>query len=549
MKKLQKVLGSALAVAMLISLSMALTAHAAVEGAIVVKGPPSLGLDAGDFKAYKLFDVSASKTDGIEKYAYTPVAAVDNFLDTYTAYAPDLRAYLEDGLYIEDDPNLTEFTRTLKASGLFEEISATPDGDNVKFTELEYGYYLVTGLGKAPGQDGTVDVVAHSALVTVSALNEDSTVTINLKADAPEIKKEVWDDNTEDWGKWTDANIGDTVEFQLTTAVPDMKGYAAYKFIVYDVMSYGMTYTPGTVDVKLGEGTLTLDEDYTVSISELEFDPDDSHTWFGRTKITIEFIDFIQYMDDAGTTITITYSGIINEQSMQYKGDRNLVYLEYSNDPYSDGTGETPDDTVYVYSYTFNIYKFTGDINARPRTDKPLAGAIFELHTADGDAPGDAINLISMGVSAGASRYRPVMPDEAGATKQMTTDPDNGMITLIGLDAGAYYLVEVKAPDGYNILGAPVKILIEQTGFLFSEKVGDWADYEVTSPDTHVTVEDYIKQRFYEVDIQNNTGVVFPETGGIGRTIFIASGLTLMLGAAVAGIISYGRKKTVKSAE
>lgn len=36
-------------------------------------------------------------------------------------------------------------------------------------------------------------------------------------------------------------------------------------------------------------------------------------------------------------------------------------------------------------------------------------------------------------------------------------------LQLNGLEAGTYYLVETKAPDGYNKVSGPIKVMINQS--------------------------------------------------------------------------------------
>ena len=78
-------------------------------------------------------------------------------------------------------------------------------------------------------------------------------------------------------------------------------------------------------------------------------------------------------------------------------------------------------------------------------------------------------------------------------------------IVIYGLAYGAYYIVETKAPAGYNLLTGPLEITIDA--------------------DSHEEEE--------AVVVENNKGAQLPETGGIGTTIYTTTGMTLIAFAAV----------------
>ncbi|MDY6065193.1 MAG: pilin N-terminal domain-containing protein [Finegoldia sp.] len=97
------------------------------------------------------------------------------------------------------------------------------------------------------------------------------------------------------------------------------------------------------------------------------------------------------------------------------------------------------------------------------------------------------------------------------------TSNELGQFEINGLAAGTYYLVEIKAPEGFAILKDPVEFTI-----------GGGED----------TTADNIK---YELADAGNTAlqvvnkkVTIPQTGGIGTVIFTVGGIALMGGAAVA---------------
>ena len=100
----------------------------------------------------------------------------------------------------------------------------------------------------------------------------------------------------------------------------------------------------------------------------------------------------------------------------------------------------------------------------------------------------------------------------------------DGVLQFDGLGAGKYVITEVTAPNGYNLLDAPIDIEIE------------WKAPEdlKTSQDCQWTIKDNkgkVLNGIVQVTIENKSGALLPSTGGIGTTIFYAAGIILMAGA------------------
>ena len=107
-------------------------------------------------------------------------------------------------------------------------------------------------------------------------------------------------------------------------------------------------------------------------------------------------------------------------------------------------------------------------------------------------------------------------------------DPDGGVETIVtvaetpvtvkGLNAENYILVETKAPQGYNLLESSVK-LADGTEYKHAQQV----TVSTTSTTNAIQVE----------KVEDGTGLTLPSTGGIGTTIFyIVGGILIVAGAA-----------------
>ncbi|MCL1951635.1 MAG: SpaH/EbpB family LPXTG-anchored major pilin [Oscillospiraceae bacterium] len=542
MKKHTKFVTLLLALAMLMVTALPLTAFAAGEnGSITITPPVNHTLADTDFNAYKLFDVTVGGTAPNYSFAYTPVQpAVDNFLAKpgMSKYGANADAFLKWLQAARTEDEIIGLAKDLTANkGLFTAISATAAAPNVKINNLDYGYYLVTGAATRDGQK----VISRSMLVTVPTLvytNNAVTGTtkdaqVKLKAEAPEIDKEVWNDDCDpaagiknSWDDWTDANIGKTVEFKLTSKVPDMAGYDRYTFAVHDTMSKGLTFGGANkVTIKLvkaGENDIIVDPyQYTVTTSPAT---DTSGAYAGGTKIDIAFPNFKEDFEDfTGWTIEILYEATLNENAVVgAPGNPNKVNLEYSNNPYDeDDKGKTPDKEVKVYTFELKIFKYTG-------VDTPLAGAEFELSPKTGaNTYGAAIKFVKLTGDPNYD-YRVAMPGEAGDTVLVSNA--NGLVRIEGLDAGEYGLKETKAPDGYNLIpGWITTIIVHKAPF---------------QGESSLTVGSLTGQE--QVSVLNNAGGTLPGTGGIGTYIFFGLGGAMALLLCVA-LVAYRKKKALEA--
>lgn len=120
-----------------------------------------------------------------------------------------------------------------------------------------------------------------------------------------------------------------------------------------------------------------------------------------------------------------------------------------------------------------------------------------------------------------------------GAMTAEATSAENGEILTIEKAAdGEYKVVETEAPEGYNLLADEVKITVNGTdvkAFVGTKQI-DGSDLTKTvDPATGITTVTIV--------IHNNSGVVLPDTGGAGSTLYTISGLALIACAAMLFVI------------
>ena len=368
------------------------------------------------------------------------------------------------------------------------------------FTGLGYGYYVVA----VPGATVADTNSKYATLVPVNSTNVNATI----KGALPTVVKKV---NGKDD---TDAKIGDTLTFTLTSTIPDMSAYSTYTFNFKDTLSKGLTF--GQVDsVKVGDTALTTDTDYTVATA-----PADN----GKTLLTVTMKNFKNQQANVGKKITVTYTATLNKDAVVGgAGNVNSATIQYSNNPSTNGTGESEPSKVRVFTYGFTVDKYTG--KNYDDTATRLAGAEFTL----AHKGGTAISFVKVADSATQNAvYRVAKADEAGATTTITT-PANGKVEFRGLENGEYTLTETKAPAGYNKLASAIGVKVNG-----QNNGTDTTNATVTITYNNDNGNDYNQTASNGViPVQNKSGAILPGTGGMGTIAFTVIGvLVIALGVA-----------------
>ena len=154
-----------------------------------------------------------------------------------------------------------------------------------------------------------------------------------------------------------------------------------------------------------------------------------------------------------------------------------------------------------------------------------LADATFRLYRTEEAAKAAGDDAIKVTGTKGS--YAVAADQTSGNMDMVTAATDLGKknnLHLNGLAAGEYWLVETDAPAGYNKLTAPIKITIAKSG---DTNVENW-----TISKDNVLEDDKI------IDIENSTGTILPDTGGMGTVLFTVVGLIMILGVAISFIRS-----------
>lgn len=501
------VLAVTMAVVMLAS-ALPTKAFAATTGNLTITNQ-SAEFEGKQVKAWQMFSATvtadgknASYTLNAEWEPFFKTKIGDNMADLSGEKLSQAAIEYVNALGTDEGTNVIAFAKKASDWAKRQSIGATSTATAVasgnayvaKFTNLVFGYYVVSPQSGSTADRGTDAILAN--VVTAEK-------NVNLKSEYPTISKTV------DGNNHADAQVGDVLNFELKSKVPNMTEYTTYVFNFVDTLSKGLTLDQSTIKVTIGASELRKDVDYTVSVTGGNG---------AATELKIIMADFkTKHGDKAGQDIKVTYSASINEHAVAGQDDAgNSAKLEYSNDPINGGTGESVPDVTHGYTFDFDIAKTDGVDGSA------LAGAVFQLQKKLGGTP---VKLIveSAGDKSNPAVVRPVKAGEEGVAT--ITTPESGKITFKGLDAAEYQLIETEAPDGYNKLKDPVDVTIaaeyDQDGVLQS--------WTVNGGGNDVALK-----------IQNNKGTLLPETGGMGTILFT------LVGAAAIGYGIY-RKRTAKT--
>ena len=537
MKHIKRTLALLLTVVLVLALSVC--AFAAEDYSITVTNSnTAVSINGNTYRAYKIFDATYSG----DNVAYTVSAefsgfsykdktgdALIEYLGTLTDNSEELDAFAKAALAYASDNNIAP-AGTAKASDESATIALSAPG-----------YYLVTGTATAPDNQ---TVTAACSLTTAKP-----TAEVTPKVDAPSIDKKIVEGK--DKSTANTASIGDAVNYEITSKVPSMQGYIKYYFVIKDTLSKGLTFNDD-LSITIDGTPLVKDTDYTLTAAKNSD---------GTTNLEIVFKNFIQYKDRAGKDIIVKYSATLNQDANldPAAGNPNTVKLIYSNNPNETGTGtedkpgpkdpvgETPESETKTYVTGVKLTKVDS------KTGKTLTGAKFQIKgkgmkvvlvnkeiykasnsgtyymlkdgTYTTEAPSEATKDQ---YDSTTQKYEKVtvvdkttVPTEINATGYVGT---NGVLTFEGLGEGEYEITEIIAPQGYNLLKDPIKLVISANA-TFTE-----CKWTVTADGKELTAgTDFL----YALTVKNNSGTELPSTGGIGTTIFYIVGSLLAVGAVI----------------
>lgn len=536
--------------------SLAISASAAGAYTITIKNNDLTSADDHVYKAYQIFGGVLDSTGTI----LTEITWGESISDP-DAFLAALKA--ESGLEVNDTNIFASATDAESVSEILakaehhthtilsafakvatDHVMADPVAQSNGMTVKDgKGYYTITIPEDKPGYYLVKDTLKSEGLLNKDIsdyiLQVVGNVTVEHKGSIPTLDKQV----SETGNTYQDAintGIGETHYYRIVAELPDDYDlYDKYYLEFSDNFSTQLTFDE-MVEVKAlirSSGTsLAIDSGCYDVTPETAAAGAQLRVIFNDTKkITSDGNEITLTPEDA---IEIVYKAHVNETAASDgNGIPNTATIIYSNDPNSDGKGESTPDETNVYPINLKLVKVDGK-----DTTVKLAGAEFVLsrlynegfgtHTEYGvvDENGKISKWVHHYVGDGCAVDNAEHATDEAANNVgsiLVTDAD-GNIQVSGLDTGTYHLIEIKAPDGYNKLAESIQITVSATIDEANDKIasmtGNTNQGNIVFDATNATVQ---------VTIPNFKGNVLPSTGGIGTTMFYVFGGLMFACAAV----------------
>lgn len=292
--------------------------------------------------------------------------------------------------------------------------------------------------------------------------------------------------------------LGDEVTFTITADIPNVDPIDGYRIV--DVLDQKLDYVAAAVT--LADGTAVAEgTDYTIT-----HDPA-SHT------VTVDFTAAGRAILAANNSTRVVVDIITTVNTIGEISNQALVYPNAASFDIDPGEPGGPTITPEVETRWGNV-----TVEKVGADSTPLTGAVFQVFTTAADA---------------AAQTNPVSIDSM--TEFEVADAD-GTLTIEGLrysdfangatvapgDAGylQYYLVEVQAPDGYELLAEPIEFVVTAATTDCVPGVGNPGGCQHTI-DLTVT------------NVPHNGGFELPFTGGAGTGLLYLVGFGLLAGGVV----------------
>ena len=538
-------------------------------------GQYPVGTSSYDYHLYRIFDATigfdaeGKPTDAISYTCTDAQKAIDGF-DTYFTTSGTSVTGVTDAAKASDgglSPAAVQWIKDhIDALGTKIEFLSSSSGNKPyyrydyetqvgKFYNLPFGYYF---LDSAVGSAVMINTFQPDAEI----YNKNQTPT--LEKEITKITESGGGEGEKTpipgMGNWTASDsslvqIGDTVEYTITVlAQPTAESY-----ILADAMERSLTFLPNSVHVYAGKSEDNLQKISAGSDTYTIFTDDGPGFYWDNTDKQIKHIvndepisiytdtnpynnddsislPYSSYIDETGrhrvgaqfviifsqafldtitepTYIAVTYEATVNEYALNVEGynyepEENAVVLNY-------GHSYSISDYAYVDTLRLLVYKYEGSGASSSSSSEGLNGVKFVLkREPDGKYfHQDPSTLVVSWVDL----EQATKLETSTRTVYSYTGPVEmkGYITVHGLTAGTYTLIETDPLPGYNSAAPETFTMPTDNSYFW------WQT---------------------QLNVVNKTGTLLPSTGGIGVTVYYVIGVSVLLGGAILLL----KKKAVK---
>ena len=385
------------------------------------------------------------------------------------------------------------------------------------------GYYLFLtdagSIGSADEHSGKKQTGTSPIFAVVGG----SAVEVTEKTGIPTVTKKIKDNKPRsDWADKADSQVGQNVQYQLTgTVAENVASFDSYYYEFHDELSAGLTANEKSIKVYAGNNRDSAEDITSACTPEVK----GGENGTGQI-LTVKFDNLKTAVTGlaSSTKIYVEYTAQLDPSKAVVvggAGNENSVKLIYSNNPMSDGKGESVPDTVRDYTYALKLVKVDS-----VETTKKLEGVKFTIQaTTPDDTSSNGKYVLEKG--------------NLGDTAYEFTTNGEGEISVKGLDAGTYTVHEVEGSNpGYNTLkDFTFTIKAEGLDKLEGETLAGNADQNTlkvtATSDNSTMVTPSADGGTVTLTVKNKKGSGLPLTGLNGVTFtWIAGGAVLCIGVA-----------------
>ena len=403
--------------------SMMVGVSTAYAGEITIsKTATETDANALSYNAFKLFNATNNADGSVSSITWvnddTKNAVLGVITENDPAYAGGINAQAA-AEWIASKVTGTGSTTIVDASSIANQIAVAVSGKAATetlgsgtATTLESGYWLFVA-----NFNSTQNAVDKAGTSPIFAVVGGDALTITPKTGTPTVNKTIKNDQTDEYGKVADSQVGQVVEYELAGNVAsNIATYSTYSYTFTDELSAGIELT-SINDVKV-----TIDgTDVTAKAT----------IGYADKKLTVAFDNLFAAKGgiNANSKVTVTYRAKLTSAAViGGAGNPNTVTLTYSNNPNTDSKGTSTPSTARDYAFKLHL------VNSDKATNQKLAGAKFTIQATGADDAESKNLYVQADGTLGPQAYE----FEIGA---------DGTFDVAGLDAGTYTVTEVAVPS------------------------------------------------------------------------------------------------------
>lgn len=396
------------------------------------------------------------------------------------------------------------------------------------------GYYLFLTNDSSIGKENDYFNQRQTGTSPIFAVVGGSAVEVEEKTGIPTVTKKIKDDKPGSvWADKADSQVGQIVQYQLTgTVAENVASFNTYYYEFRDELSAGLIADNDSVHVTV----YANNEDTSGTEVNLPTGAVEYNTTGNNNVLTVKFNDLKTVTAKNGSSaisitkdsrVVVTYTAKLNPAKTEKvtvggMGNDNEVKLIYSNNPMSNGKGESVPDTVRDYTYALKLVKEDSADNTK------LKDVMFTIKATGADELESSkvgTQYVHENGSLGDDEYR------------FKTD-EKGEINVKGLDAGTYTVHEVEGSNpGYNTLDdftfTISTVKEDGTDSLKQDEGQNELTVSASKSNIDLVETPSVNNGTITLTVKNKKGSNLPLTGLNGVTFtWIAGGAVLCIGVA-----------------